>query len=364
MPFSKKIITLVLAVLLTMALQLKSVSQNYVSFSSSPDTHSKIISIKSIYGKLYAYIVLLFNENPHFVNLIIKDSIPLKTMANEGFHIKEYKNYLKTIQNYKFYPIAQTMLALYSEPEKFDQKTIDEIEKKLTSLYIILKFSKDADNIDEKISLDYCIFGKKILLSVKHPFFKINEKIYNILPFIYYDEFSTSNSTFYFDMIYINPVEVDNDYLITKKLINGERVNSLFFVGSPVSDDIKFCLKRAFENKKLIKNDIWEMFVIHEVTHKILNNRYNNFDQVTGETLSLHSTIYTNSFLGLAVLYSYLNYNRINPHRIAAMKYINFIAEKTGNSEITNNPGLIKMIPQDTLKNLTKEHFDIIIQGH
>ena len=34
-------------------------------------------SIKTVNGKFYAYIVLLFNENPHFVNLIQKGTVSL-----------------------------------------------------------------------------------------------------------------------------------------------------------------------------------------------------------------------------------------------------------------------------------------------
>ncbi len=61
--------------------------------------------------------------------------------------------------------------------------------------------------------------------------FNTSERFYNILPFIYYDEFSTSNSKFYFDMIYINPEEVQNDYVIARRVLTGENVDSMFFVG-------------------------------------------------------------------------------------------------------------------------------------
>ena len=353
-----------LLILLLFSLIIIQSEKNHLSGQSYSNLLIKNISIKSVYGKFYAYAVLLFNENPHFVNLIEKDSIPLKTMGNEGFHIKEYKNYLNTIKNIKIYNLAKTLLRIYLEPNKFNIKTLKIVEKKLTLCNIILKFSRDMNHGMEKITLDYCIFGKKKILCVKHPFFQIKKNIYNIQPFIYYDEFSTSNSTFYFDMIYINPTEVHNDYLIAKKIINKQKVDSLFFVGSPVTDDIKFCLKKAFQGKKTIKKHIWEMFVIHEITHKVLNNKFNNFDQVTGEILSLHSTIFSNIHLGLAVMYSYLNYNKINPHRIAAIKYIKYLAEKTNNKEITSNPGIIKNISVIKLKKLTMDHFNLIIKNY
>ena len=324
---------------------------------------SEAINIKSINGKLYAYIVLLYNENPHFVNMIQKDSIPLKIMGNEGFHIKEYKNYLATIRDKKLKYLANLLLTIYLEPRKYDVKTVHSVEDILASKNIILKFSKDKNTWSDKVSLDYCIFGKKQQVDIKHPFFEIKENIYNIQPYIYYDEFSTSNSTFYFDMIYINPVEVDNDYIIAKKIINGENVSSMFFVGSQITDDIKYCLSRAFKDRKNIKNDIWKMFIIHELTHKILNNKYNNFDQVQGEELSLGSTMYSNPLLGLSVLYSYLNYNAINPHRVAAMNYVRFMAKNTGKQDLADNPSLVKYLTLGEIQALAKKHFAMTIKN-
>jgi hypothetical protein len=332
-------------------------AQLYDGSSGSYNYYAESINIKSINGKFYAYIVLLFNENPHFVNMIQKDSIPLKIMGNEGFHIKEYKNYLNTLRDKKLKNLANLLLMIYLEPKKYDVKILHNVEEILTARNIIIKFSKDKNSWADKISLDYCIFGKKQLIDIKHPFFEIKENIYNIQPFIYYDEFSTSNSTFYFDMIYINPIEVDNDYIIAKKILNGENVSSMFFVGSQITDDIKYCLSRAFKDKKNIKNEIWRMFIIHELTHKVLNNKYNNFDQVQGEELSLGSTMYYNPLLGLSVLYSYLNYNAINPHRVAAMNYVRFISKSMGKAEIIDNPGMIKFLPFGELQNLSKKHF-------
>ncbi len=320
---------------------------------------SKLTGIKNINGKLYAFIVLLYNENPHFVNLIQKDSIPLKTMRDEGFHIKEYKNYLKTINDRELQKLATLLLTVYLEPNKFSEQKLRSIERILMSRNIILKFSKDKNIGKIKTVLDYCIYGKKIPIHIKHPLLTIKEKIYNIQPFIYYEEFSTSNSTFYFDMIYINSNEVENDYIIAKKIINGYDVKSMFFVGSRVTDEIKYCLKKAFNNKNNnIRKSIWEMFVVHELTHKFLNNKLNYYDQVIGEELSLCSTIYVNPFLGLSVLYSYLNYNSINPHRIAAMNFVIYAAERLGNEEIEKNPGLLKDINAVKLKKLSKDYFD------
>ena len=56
-------------------------------YSSTPHYRTNLVNIRNTRGKLYAHIVLLFNENPHFVNLIQENSIPLKAMQKEGFHL-------------------------------------------------------------------------------------------------------------------------------------------------------------------------------------------------------------------------------------------------------------------------------------
>jgi hypothetical protein len=321
------------------------------------------LSIKNINGKFYAYVVLLFNENPHFVNLIQKDSIPMKIIGNEGFNIKEYKIYLKTIRRKKLKALADTLLTVYLEPRRYSDLKLASLERLLLDRNIILKFSRDKNPGNRRIVLDYCIYGKKYLIKIKHPLLKIKGKIYNIQPYIYYDEFSTSNSTFYFDMIYINSEEVLNDYLIAKKILEKADVNSMFFVGSRITDDIKYCLIKAFKDKSAIKQKIWEMFVVHELTHKYLNNRYNYYDQVKGEELSLASTIFSNPYLGISVMYSYLNYNSINPHRIAAMNYVKYISESSGDADIVDNPGKIKYMSNEKLKNLSKKYFFKILNN-
>lgn len=336
---------------------------SYTQNHGSVDFQPKVINIRNTNGKFYAYIVLLFNENPHFVNIIQEDSISLKMMQKEGFHVIEYKNYLRTIKEPKLKKLSELMYSIYSNPEKYTENNFSNIESVLSKRNIILRFSKDNGNKNQRIVLDYCIYGKRKPLNILHPLFNIKKLIYNIQPLIYYDEFSTSNSTFYFDMIYINPEEVQNDYIIAKKVLKNSSVESMFFVGARVSDNIKFCLKKAFSSSKSIKREIWKMFEIHELTHKILNNHYNFFDQVTGEELALVSTIYANPYLGLSVLYSYLDYNVINPHRIAAMNFIRFAANRTSNLEIIDNPNLLSNLTEAVLKKLSKYHFNSVLRS-
>ena len=316
------------------------------------------VSIKTVNGKFYAYIVLLFNENPHFVNLIQKGTVSLKDIGVEGFQVKAYRSYLSAIQDTRLHEEGELILKIFLEPGQYNDLFLRQVENNLSRRNIILKFYREGYYRGARITFDYCIYGERIKIDIKHPLFESNDEMYYIKPFIYYDEFSTSNSTFYYDMIYISPEEVNNDYIIAKNVISGKDVKSMFFVGSKVTDDIKYCLQMAFkDNSSSIRNDIWKMFVIHELTHKIIDNRFNNYDQITGEEISLSSTIYSNPYLGLSVMYSYLNYGKMNPHRMAAMNYISFIAEASGNRELVNHTGNIKNIPADRLKKYTKSHF-------
>lgn len=322
-----------------------------------------LISIRSQNGKFYASIVLLFNENPHFINLIQEDSISQKMIQKPEFQVKAYKSYLSSLKKSTLKDKAELMLDVYLHPDKYDDKTLNSIEHELNEFNVILRFSKISGSQGNKTVLDYCIFGRKELVNITHPLFNIKEKIYNIQPFIYYDEFSTSNSTFYFDMIYINPEEVHNDYLIAKLILQGKDVDSMFFVGTKVNDEIKFCILKAFDNSKSIKDEILKMFQMHELTHKILNNHYDYYDHVTGEELALMCPIYENPYLGLSVMYSYLEYNSNNPHRIAAMNYIRFIANRTGRLDLIDNPSDIKFLKTEDIKRLSMEHFNSIVKN-
>lgn len=314
-------------------------------------------SIKTVNGKFYAYIVLLFNENPHFANLIQKGTISMKEIGTEGFNIKAYRSYLATIQESKLHDEAELILKVFLEPDGFNDNRLKQIENTLVTRNIVLKFYREGVYRGARLSLDYCIYGEKIKIDIIHPFLEKTEEMYYIKPYIYYDEFSTSNSTFYHDMIYINPDEVYNDYIIAKNIISGKDYKTMFFVGSKVTEDIKYCITMAFKDKSSIRDEIWRMFVIHELTHKYLNNQLNNFDQVTGEEISLSSTIYANPYLGLSVMYSYLNYGSLNPHRMAAMNFITFLAENSGNRDFVNNPGQVKNLTTEKLKELTKNHY-------
>ncbi|MFH0976088.1 MAG: hypothetical protein V1874_09940 [Spirochaetota bacterium] len=327
------------------------------------DIHKNYISIKTTKGKFYAYIVLLFNENPHFINLIQEDSITPETLQKDGFHVKEYINYLDSIKNTDQKKLAEQMLNIYLHPNKFKEKALESIQEELTKHNVILRFSKIKTASSEKIVLDYCIYGRKEPINISHPLFETQEKLFNIQPFIYYDEFSTSNSTFYFDMVYINPDEVNNDYLIAQNIISGKNVESMFFVGAKINDNIKYCIIHAFNKSGNIKSEILHMFIIHEITHKILNNHYNYFDQITGEELALLSTIYQNPYLGLSVLYSYLDYNRINSHRIAATNIIRFIANKTAKPGLVDDPSDLRLLGINEVKRLTREHFNSIMRN-
>ena len=314
-------------------------------------------SIKTVNGKFYAYIVLLFNDNPYFVNLIQKGTVSLKEIGVEGFNVRAYRHYLSTIQDSKLLEESKLILKVYLEPDLFSHTQLHQIENNLAKRNIILRFIREGSFKGAAVTLDYWIYGEKVKIDIRHPLFNINDDFFYIKPYIYYDELSTSNSTFHNDMVYINPDEVNNDYLIAKNVINGKDIKSMFFNGSKVTDDIKQCLLTAFKDNKLIRSEIWKMFVIHELTHKIMNNHYNNYDQITGEEIALSSTIYSNTYLGLSVMYSYLDYGKLNPHRMAAMNYINYLSEVSGRREYVANPSLIKNIAVDKLKEYTKSHF-------
>ena len=183
------------------------------------------VGIKTVNGKFYAHVVLLFNSNPHFVNIIQQGTISIKEIGNEGFHVKWYRNYLNSIQDRSHYEEAALLLKLYNEPDRFNENDLEKIAESLAKRNIVLKFRKEGHYRMVMVTLDYCIYGEKVKIDVKHPFLDYNENIFYIKPFIYYDEFSTSNSTFYYDMIYINPEEVENDYIIARDILKEQEIS-------------------------------------------------------------------------------------------------------------------------------------------
>ncbi|MBN1500986.1 MAG: hypothetical protein JW982_12570 [Spirochaetes bacterium] len=355
----KKLFPIALICIFTAA---KSISPNNDIDFAYYQNQNSFINIRNPNGKFYAYIVLLYYENHHFVNMIQEDSITIKATQKENYHIKAYKQYAASIKDPELAYDANMLYNIYENSSKYSQKTLQKYENALEKRNIILKFIKPTRQNYSKTTLEYCIFGIKSKITNKHPFFTIDEDIYNIIPLIYYDELSTSNSTFYFDMIYINPEEIQNDIMIVKKIINRQNTSNLFYIGARINDDIKFCIQKAFSEKADIKNDIQSLFEIHELTHKVLNNRYNFFDQIIGEELALSSTIYSNPYLGLSIMYSYLDYNSGNPHRIGAFNYIRFISNALNNPSLYDDPGKIKNLSESEIMDVTKKHFESLIR--
>ena len=330
----------------------------------NPSFPAKQGNIRTPKGRLYAYIILLYMDNPHFINQIQEGTVSPDEPLSDDQKILLYRNYLSSIQGGSLHAAAARAFDIYTGFMRFQDKAIRSVERLLAEKGTILKFSDQSrtqieKGIQERPSLDYCIFGERLPIGIVHPFFTdYREPIYCIQPYVYYDEFSTSNSTFYHDMVFINPDEVDNDYLISRAVVRGRKINrSLLFVGAPVNDDIKACLRSSFTRKTGIKKEIWRIFAIHEMTHKILNVRYDNYEQVRGEEMSLSSTIYDNPRLGLAIMYSYLEYQAMNPHRIGALNYLSFMAKELGNPAITENRSLIRTYPDEVLKDATRKHF-------
>jgi hypothetical protein len=322
-------------------------------------------SLKSADGQLYAHIAFLFMDNPHFINLINPGSVSELTDLSDNYKQLVYDHYLNSIKNTPNYSLAYSVGKVYSDYRNIPEKEIQRLEKELETKNIVIKVAppekpSPADPEPKgSPSLHYCIFGEKIPLTITHPLFDYKDPLFYVHPFVVYDEFSTSNSTAYNDMVYIDLNEVENDYRIAAAVLQNRKTPpSALFVGAPVDEDIKACLKNAFRNIHDVKPEIWRMFVIHEMTHKILNVRYRNFEQVRGEETALSSTVYDNPRLGLAVMYSYLSYQALSPHRIAAHNFLSFFAGEKNDSGFTEDYSKIRKLSDAEIKSISKKHFE------
>ncbi|MFW5808837.1 MAG: hypothetical protein ACOCWH_07265, partial [Spirochaetota bacterium] len=139
---------------------------------------------------------------------------------------------------------------------------------------------------------------------------------------------------------------------------HGRSTSGSYYVGANVNDNMKVCLKKAFKAEDDVESEIRRIFIIHEMTHKILNNRFNYYNRIVEEELAIASTIYANPYLGLSVCYSYLNYPYVHsPHRIAALKFLRFVAEDTGDSSYLYSPSRIKSLSADQLRLMAYRYF-------
>ncbi|MFW6366429.1 MAG: hypothetical protein ACOC2H_08155, partial [Spirochaetota bacterium] len=302
-------------------------------------------------GILYAHLVLLFNRNPHFLNVIHnRDYSGSDTETYDDI----FRRYVGSLDKGGLRRVAEELLLLYDSPSSFSPERIRALEQSLESYTIIAKFVMQELGYD----LDYCIYGKRTRIELRHPFLLSSHVIYNIQPIIHYDEFYSSNSTFYHDLIYIDINEVQNDADIIKKILHGRSTSGSYYVGANVNDNMKVCLKKAFKAEEDVESEIRRIFIIHEMTHKILNNRFNYYNRIVEEELAIASTIYANPYLGLSVCYSYLNYPYVHsPHRIAALKFLRFVAEDTGDSSYLYSPSRIKSLSADQLRLMAYRYF-------
>ncbi|MDA3900399.1 MAG: hypothetical protein PF637_07755 [Spirochaetes bacterium] len=326
------------------------VTRHAAGFDELYKNHDYKALLSTSNGTYYSYIVLLFNENPHFINILM--DLTITTESNVSFE-KLYLLYLNRNKELPFYSLAKQLHRLYRNPGSFDDATLREMEKKLESYDIVLRFV----NIAQGLTLDYCIYGRKEVVKEFHPFLENDQQIYNIIPTIYYDEFFSSNSTFYRDLIYIDGNEVKNDYNIALLVKKSAALKGFYYIGSEVTPDIQFCLMNAALDSGDLEKRIERVFIVHELTHKIVNNNYKYYNSIIEEELAIASTMFVDPYLGLSALYSYLNYYRYSPHRIAALKFIKFSSRSLGRPTMAYNPSELKDVSPDALKLLAQNYF-------
>ncbi len=320
-------------------------------FSMSPystQNYKQILSTEN--GLLYAYLVMLFNNNPHFLNVILDNYN--NTPEIEDYK-KNFRKYIKGLSG-EYKVLAESLILLYESPSAFTRDRIVKIENDLEKHQIIAKFIFE----ENQYSLDYCILGRKSLITIEHPFLISNHNIYNIQPIIHYDEFYSSNSTFYHDLVYIDLNEVTNDAEISMNILNGQSTSEKYFVGARVNEDIEICIKKAFPSGGDVYTEIKRIFIVHEMTHKIINNRFDYYNRIVEEELAIASTIYDNPYLGLSVVYSYLNYHYVHsPHRIAGLKFLRFVADETEDTSYLYIPSKIRNLSADQLRLMAYRYF-------
>ncbi len=160
-----------------LALLLAGLAGSQVSAQEGFAVPGSLINIRNTNGKFYAFVMLLFYENPHFVNMIQEDSIPVKMMQTAGFHVRLYSAYVQSLKDPALKNEAEQIFNLYLYPEKHGEPELRTLERQLEGRNIIARFSFQRGRSRDRLFMDYCIFGRKNAIDVQHPLFEIKEKI-------------------------------------------------------------------------------------------------------------------------------------------------------------------------------------------
>ncbi len=328
-----------------------------------PQTVTKYGNLFSANGKLYSYIFMLINENPYFVNIITNNSVSTGSM-NEGFEVELYRKYVETISDKKLKGLAQQIFHIYNNPPGNSTTLLANIEKLLLQYDIIAKLTigKWYDGRPRLIS-DYMIFGVKEKIQVKHPFFSDTSHIYSVKPKIHYDEMTSSNNTFYKDLIYIHEQDVHDDVLVINLILANNKNYTMYLNGGLVNQDVEFWAKGAFAGGRVIEQEVRNIQTIYLLTIKLLESRYPLYDKKLVHGMAMASTIFNNPCLGMSYLHAYNSYKKDDPRYSAAQDLLKYL---TANNSNENGAGEkdIKQLKDSFIRQVVKQYFNILYEKH
>ena len=305
--------------------------------------------------KLYAHMMLLYNENVHFVNKIETEKISANELfEDEAVNHSRYIKYMNSIKDAKLKSLADKLLHIYKNINDNNAENLTTVEKSLEKENILTKFV--IENGSNRVSVDYIFYGKREKLTVKSPFFKDSDDCYNIIPFIRYDEFSTTNTTFHKNHIFIKNDEMIYDYKTLMDILSGKNSISTF-LGVPIDNNIKKAVSKAYSEKNCTFKDIRRLTEILLITMKLGTDKLQITKTELNRACGISAVINDSPYEGLIILFAYLQYNKKTEYSIAAKNFIKFASEKTGNMSISDDPSLLITLEKNELKSIANEYF-------
>ncbi len=310
--------------------------------------------------KLYAYMMLLFNENVHLVNKIETEKITVNELfQNESVNHTRFIKYMNSINDMKIRLLAQGMFEYFKDRNSFTPEKINTLAKSLEDINILVKFNINNNSGN---FVDYLLFGKREKLTTRSPFFKDEVDYYNIIPFLHYDDLTTSSVTIYPNCIYINMREAAYDHKVFLDILSGK--NSIAqYLGVSIDDNIRCAVKKAYPVKKCSINDVRRLSESLLLGMQIAREKLNIKELPLSRAFGITSAIYDSPYEGLILLFAYLQYDKKTDYAVSAKSFVKFVSDKTGNKLITEDPSILCSMGKAELKNIADEYYLYLIKN-
>lgn len=311
--------------------------------------------------KLYAYMILLFNENPHYVKQFENVPITSADLNDEVFNQTRYIKYMNTVSDKKIKSLAEELLNVYKNINSYSSENLSAIEAALEKENILAKFTSKKEMSSS--CFDYIIYGRREKLTGKSLLFNDESDYYNIIPLYKYDDLSSSCVTFYDHCIYIKSEEIMYDQITFLDILSGK--NSIQgYLGVPLNDNIRRAVRKAYAEKKCTLNSVRKSAESLLLGMQIAKDKLKIDKPELVRAFGISSVIYDSPYEGLIPLFAYLQYHKKTEYNIAGKSFLKFASDKTGDKSIPDYPSVLCSMTKEELKSIATDYHLYLMKNY